>query len=102
MSMILDINGTRAGSFDLQPITTRIFIKRQQVDKVGSIYIPSSTKSMEMSEGDVIGVGDDCHIVKLGDYVVYGKYAGAEIERNGHKVTVINEEDIIAIVKKEI
>lgn len=92
---------SNVGEFDLLPITTRIFIKRSKLTS-GSIIIPSTAKSSEMFEGIVLAIGPECHIVSVGDYVIYGKYAGAEITRNGHTVTVINEEDIIGKVKKEV
>jgi chaperonin GroES len=66
----------------------------------GGIIIPVGAKSMEATEGTVIDVGAECTDVGPGDIVFFGKYSGAEIERNGGKYVVMNEEDVIAKVKK--
>lgn len=85
--------------FDLEPILSRIFIKRTVVSQVGSIVIPNNSREFELSEGDVIATGPDCEIVKVGDSVLFGKYAGAVIERHDEKYVVLNEEDVIAKIK---
>lgn len=82
--------------FNLEPVASRIFIKRTVVNCIGSIVILSSTKEFEMSEGLVMAVGPDCAVVKTGDNILFGKYAGATIERDGEKYVVINEDDVIA------
>jgi chaperonin GroES len=86
---------------DLQPIFSRIIIKRKEIDKIGSIIVPVSAESMKATEGTVLAVGDEVDIVSEGDTVFFGKYTGAEIERGGQKYIVCNEEDIIAIVHKK-
>lgn len=84
---------------DLEPLGTRIIVKRKEVGKVGMILIPESSREMEATEGDVIGVGEDCCKVKMGDVVFFGRYAGANIERNGSKCILMDEDDVLARVK---
>jgi len=83
---------------DLQPVLSRIIVKRKEVEKVGSIIVPESVQSMKATEGIVIAVGPETEFIKEGDTVFFGKYSGAEIERNGEKYITMNEEDVIAVV----
>lgn len=84
---------------DLQPVFSRIIIKRKEVDKIGSIFVPESAQSMKATEGTVLAVGEEVRLIKEGDTVFFGLYATKEIERNGEKFLLCNEEDIIAFVK---
>ena len=85
---------------DLTPLFSRLIVKTKELEKVGSIYIPTDSKQMKATEGDVIAVGSECDTVKVGDVVFYGKYSGAEIERDGKKFVLMNEEDVLCFVNK--
>lgn len=85
---------------DIEPLFSRIIAKRVEVEKVGSIYVPETATSMKATEGDVVAVGDEVTTVKLGDKIFFGKYSGAEIERSGVKYVIMNEEDVLGIIKK--
>ena len=85
---------------DLTPLFSRLIVKPKELEKVGSIYIPTDSKQMKATEGDVIAVGSECDTVKVGDVVFYGKYSGAEIERDGKKFVLMNEEDVLCFVNK--
>lgn len=86
---------------DLTPLFSRLIVRPKDIEKVGSIFIPTDSKQMKATEGEVIAVGSECDTVKVGDIVFYGKYSGAEIERNGGKYVLTNEEDILCFVNKE-
>lgn len=97
---------------DLQPVFSRIIVKRKEevkeedIKKIGSIFVPEvlqedrkrELESKRATEGVVLAVGPEAEFIREGDTVFFGKYSGAEIERNGEKFLVCNEEDIIAIV----
>ena len=83
---------------DLQPVLSRIIVKGKEVEKIGSIIVPESAQSMKATEGTVLAVGEDVESIKEGDTIFFGKYSGAEIERNGEKYVVMNDEDVIAFV----
>lgn len=89
--------------FDMVPTMARIFVKRTQVSQVGTIIVPKEAQkgSMELSEGVVIATGPDCVVVKEGDYILFGRYAGAEITRNDRTLVVMNEEDTIGVKSAE-
>lgn len=91
----------------IKPLGDRVLIQalEEQEDKVGSIYIPDSAKEKPM-EGSVEAVGpgrtEDGKLiapeVKVGDKVLYGKYSGTEIKRDGKEYLIIKESDILAIL----
>ena len=91
----------------IKPLGDRILIRplEAQEDKVGSIYIPDSAKE-KPQEGAVEAVGpgrteDGKTIapeVKVGDKVLYGKYSGTEIKREGVDFLIVRETDILAVI----
>jgi chaperonin GroES len=90
----------------LQPMADRVVIKpspREEVSK-GGIVLPDTAKEKPI-EGKVIAVGpgsmsdDGKRIpldVKVGDIVLYAKYAGTEIKEDGEELIILRESDILA------
>ena len=70
-------------------------------EKIGGIIIPDTAKEKPL-QGTVAAVGngtkDEEMILKVGDNVLYGKYAGQEIEYKGEKFIVMRQSDVIAIL----
>ena len=68
---------------------------------IGGIIIPDSAKEKPL-KGKVIAIGngtkDEEMVVKPGDTVLYGKYAGTEIELDGEKYLIMRQSDILAIL----
>lgn len=84
---------------DLVPLVRRIIVKRKVVRQIGSIIIPGNSREMQATEGEVIAVGVEADLVKVGDTVFFGRYSGAEIERDGEKFVLMNDEDVLCFVK---
>ncbi|MBI2794286.1 MAG: co-chaperone GroES [Ignavibacteria bacterium] len=95
---------------NLTPLHDRVIIKPATPEETtkGGIIIPDTAKEKPM-QGEVIAVGngkvnDDGKItplsVKIGDKVLYGKYAGTEITVDGDELLIMREGDIFAVVKK--
>ena len=90
----------------LQPMADRVVIKplpKEEVTK-GGIVLPDTAKEKPI-EGKVIAVGpgglsdDGKRIpmeVKVGDIVLYAKYAGTEIKEDGEELIILRESDILA------
>jgi chaperonin GroES len=90
----------------LQPMADRVVIKplpKEEVTK-GGIVLPDTAKEKPI-EGKVIAVGpggmsdDGKRIpmeVKVGDVVLYAKYAGTEIKEDGEDLIILRESDILA------
>ena len=91
----------------IKPLGDRVLIRPldEKEDKVGSIYIPDSAKE-KPQEGTVEAIGagrtEDGKVialeVKVGDKVLYGKYSGTEINREGADLLIVREADILAIL----
>ena len=83
----------------VQPLDDRLLVKPiEQEEKVGSIIIPDTAKEKPMT-GVVVEVGTDEELTKLikkGDKVIFGKYAGEEIKLDGEKHLIVKRDDILA------
>ena len=68
---------------------------------IGGIIIPDSAKEKPL-KGEVIAVGngtkDEEMILKPGDQVLYGKYAGTELDLDGTKYLIMRQSDVLAII----
>lgn len=92
---------------NIKPLGDRVVVRplEDKEDKVGSIYIPDTAKE-KPQEGQVEAIGpgrteEGKHIapeVKVGDKVLYGKYSGTEIKKDGKEYLIIRESDILAII----
>ena len=86
----------------VQPLDDRVLVLPQDSEeKVGSIIIPDTAKEKPVV-GEVKAVGTDEELkemIKVGDKVVYGKYAGEELKVDGEKHLLISRSDLLAIVE---
>ena len=88
----------------IKPLGDRVLVEPAQAEEVtaGGIIIPDSAKEKPL-KGNVIAVGngtkDEEMIVKAGDVVLYGKYAGTEIELDGTKYLIMRQSDILGIIE---
>ena len=88
----------------IKPLSDRVLIKpaEAEVKTAGGIIIPDSAKEKPL-KGTVIATGngtkDEAMLVKAGDTVLYGKYAGTELEADGEKYLMMRQSDILAIVE---
>ncbi|MDR1743754.1 MAG: co-chaperone GroES [Dysgonamonadaceae bacterium] len=88
----------------IKPLADRVLIKPAAAEEktVGGIIIPDSAKEKPL-KGEVVAAGkgtkDEEMVVKTGDKVLYGKYAGTEIEVDGEQYLIMRQSDILAIVE---
>jgi chaperonin GroES len=93
----------------IKPLHDRVIVSRieEQETTKGGIIIPDTAKE-KPAEGKVTAVGEgktlengekQALIVKVGDRVLFGKYAGTEITIDGEEQLIMREDDIIAIVE---
>ena len=87
---------------NIKPLADRVLITPAQAEeKIGGIIIPDTAKEKPL-QGTVAAVGNGTKdvemILKVGDNVLYGKYAGQEIEYKGEKFIVMRQSDVIAIL----
>lgn len=93
----------------IRPLHDRIIVKRleKEAKTLGGIIIPDSAKE-KPQEGQVVAVGEGKKLddgtraqmdVKQGDTVLFGKYAGTEIQIEGEDHLIMREDDILAIIQ---
>ena len=84
----------------IQPLADRVLVQPAAAEEktVGGIIIPDSAKEKPL-RGTVLAVGngtkDEPMILKEGDQVLYGKYAGTELEFEGEKYLIIKQQDVL-------
>ena len=87
----------------IQPLADRVLIKPAPAEEktIGGIIIPDTAKEKPL-KGEVVACGkgtkDEEMVVKVGDEVLYGKYAGQELEFEGVKYLIMRQSDIVAIL----
>lgn len=88
---------------NIQPLSDRVLIEPTAAEEVtaSGIIIPDSAKEKPL-RGKVLAVGngtkDEEMILKPGDEVLFGKYAGAEIQVDGKKYLMMRQSDVLAKV----
>ena len=86
----------------VQPLDDRVLVlPLDKEEQVGSIIIPDTAKEKPVV-GEVKAVGTDEELkemIKVGDKVIYGKYAGEELKVDGEKHLLISRSDLLAIVE---
>ncbi|MBE6305802.1 MAG: co-chaperone GroES [Bacteroidales bacterium] len=86
---------------NIKPLADRVVIKPVPAEEVtlAGIIIPDSAKEKPL-KGEVLAVGngtkDEEMVLKVGDVVLYGKYAGTEIELEGEKILIMRQSDVLA------
>ena len=87
----------------IKPLADRVLIELAAAEEktIGGIIIPDTAKEKPL-QGKVVATGngtkDEEMVVKEGDTVLYGKYAGTELEYDGKKYLVMRQSDILAIL----
>ncbi|MHB8709499.1 MAG: co-chaperone GroES [Desulfuromonadales bacterium] len=94
---------------DIRPLHDRIIVERleEETKTAGGIIIPDTAKE-KPQQGKVIAVGkgkktEDGKIlpldVKVGDKILFGKYAGTEIKIEGKEFLMMREEDVLGVIE---
>jgi len=88
---------------NIKPLADRVVIEplAAETKTASGIYIPDSAKE-KPQQGKVVAVGkgtkDEPTTVKVGETVLYGKYAGTELKLEGGDYIIMRESDILAII----
>ena len=92
----------------VKPLGDRVFVKVSEAEEktAGGIYLPDNAKE-KPQVGEVVSVGDGKSNdqggkipveVKVGDKVLYSKYAGTDIKLGSDEYVLLSEKDILAVV----
>ncbi len=94
---------TKNMALNIKPLSDRVLIEpvAAETQTASGIFIPDNAKE-KPQKGSVVAVGkgtkDHEMTVKVGDTVLYGKYAGTELKLDGKDYLIMREDDILAIV----
>jgi chaperonin GroES len=94
---------------NVRPLRDRILVKRveEQEQRIGGIIIPDTAKEkplqakvVAVGNGKVTDEGKTLPLeVKVGDFVLVGKYAGTEIKLDGEEYLIVREDEVLAIAE---
>ncbi|HWP58783.1 MAG TPA: co-chaperone GroES [Candidatus Acidoferrales bacterium] len=92
----------------IRPLHDRVIVKRLEEEEKsqGGIIIPDTAKE-KPQEGRVIAVGsgkrEDGKVIpldlKVGDKILFGKYAGTEVKINGEEHLILREDDVLGVIE---
>ena len=88
---------------NIKPLADRVLVKPAAAEEktAGGIIIPDTAKEKPL-QGEVLAVGlgtkDEEMVLKAGDQVLYGKYAGTEVELDGEKYIIMRQSDVLAVL----
>ena len=94
----------------IRPLHDRVIVKRLEEERTtaSGIVIPESASAEKPDQGTILSIGNGKVLedgtvrpldVKVGDKVLFGKYAGQSVKVDGDEVLVMREEDIMGIVE---
>lgn len=87
----------------IKPLADRVLIEPAPAETktVGGIIIPDTAKEKPL-QGTIVAVGkgtkDEEMVLKEGDTVLYGKYAGTELEFERKKYLIMRQSDVVAVL----
>ena len=87
----------------IKPLADRVLIEPAPAETktVGGIIIPDTAKEKPL-QGTIVAVGkgtkDEEMVLQEGDTVLYGKYAGTELEFEGKKYLIMRQSDVVAVL----
>ena len=88
---------------NIKPLADRVLVKADAAEETtkSGLFIPDTAKEKPM-RGEIVAVGagkkDEPMTVKVGDKVLYGKYAGTELTVDGVEYLIMRESDIFAVL----
>ncbi len=93
---------------NIRPLQDRIIVKRTEEEEktAGGIIIPDAAKEKPM-QGEVVAAGkgkvaEDGKVnpldVKVGDKILFGKYAGTEVKLDGEDYLIMREDDVLGVL----
>ena len=88
-----------------KPLGIQVLVEPDPIEETskGGIIIPEATKVKERpNRGTVISVGEKVEIIKPGDRILYGKFAGVEVATEEKNLLIMKQLDVFAIINSSI
>ena len=85
----------------IRPLGERVLIKQTKQEEVtkSGIVLPDTVSKEKPIIGEVTAVGKSIKEIKVGDKVIYEKYAGTEVKDNDVTYLLLEEKNVLAIVE---
>jgi chaperonin GroES len=89
----------------IKPLADRVLVepKEAETKTAGGLIIPDTAKE-KPQQGEIIAVGpgkkDEPMELKVGDDVLYGKYAGTTVTLDGKDYMIMRQDDVVAVINK--
>lgn len=93
----------------IRPLSDRIVVQAKELETktAGGIFIPDTADKDKPMQGTVLAIGNGKYIdgslqplqVKVGDKILFGKYAGTNIKLDGTEFLVMREEDVMGVIE---
>lgn len=95
-----------------RPLRDRVALRRlaEEARTTGGVIIPDTAQEKPM-QGEILAVGTGAldsegkriaMAVKVGDRVLFGKYAGTEVTMDGEEILILNEADIMGVLESTV
>lgn len=95
----------------LKPLNDRVVVKRPKVQEQfrGGLVVPDTAREKPL-EGEVVAVGEGKLLdsgkrvppsVKVGDWVLLGKYSGTEVEIDDEEYSIVREDEILGVLEEK-
>jgi chaperonin GroES len=94
----------------IRPLSDRVVVEPREVETktAGGIYIPDTADKDKPIQGTIIAIGNGKYVdgkllplqVKVGDRVLFGKYAGTNVKLDDTEYLVMREEDIMGVLEE--
>ena len=91
---------------NLQPVGDRVLVRPLTEEEVtaSGIVLPGNVDREKKAEGEIVAIGDGEEVkklnIKIGDTIVFGKYAGDDIDFDKEDLKFLKHDEVLAIVKK--
>jgi len=93
-------NMTKMAEFKVRPLGARVIIKpiEEEAKTTSGLYLPETAKEQPV-KAEVVAVGklDDDVQIKVGDQVIYQKYAGTKIVFDDEEYIILDQNDVLAV-----
>ena len=85
----------------IRPLGERVLIKqtKQEETTKSGIVLPDTASKEKPIIGEVTAIGEAIKEIKIGDKVIYEKYAGTEVKDNEEVYLLLEEKNVLAIVE---
>ncbi len=84
---------------NVKPLGKRVILKEVKAEEVTKSGLVLAGKKEESQMAEVIAVSDEVKALATGDKVYYKKYSGTKVEFEKEELIIIDEEDILAVIK---